>query len=157
MENKIKKMTLSPTTYILFLFGSFEDHEDVEFFCNEIFSKSTFLSIKYVIENDKNIIIIFDSLRDKNDIIIELFEIIPHDNIRFYFFFERESIITAYVPEKMKDFMFKFETDGKIDEYEFFKKEEEEELDLDIILDKIKVYGMDSLTNSEKNFLKNFE
>jgi len=149
-------MSLAPTTYILFLFGSFEDHDDVEYFCNEIFSKSSFLSIKYVIENEKNIIIIFESLKDKNELIVELFEILPHDNIRFYFLYKIESTIAAYVPDKMKDFMFKMGNIEAIDEYDD-EVVEEENFTLDEILDKIKVHGINSLTNNEKKFLKSFE
>ena len=49
-------------SYILFIFGLFEDHEDVEYFCNEIFTQSRAVeSVKYVIENSQNIIIIFES------------------------------------------------------------------------------------------------
>lgn len=149
-------MSLTPKTYILFLFGSFEDHEDIEFFCNDVFSKSTFLSIKYVIENEKNAIIIFESVREKNDILLELFELIPLENTKFYFLFQREDIISAYIPEKMKDFMFKLGNNENIDEYEAYDADEEL-LNLDDILDKIKLFGVDSLTKDEKNYLKNFE
>ena len=49
-------------TFILFIFGMFEDHEDIEYFCNEILSESpTINSVRYVIENSQNIIVIFDS------------------------------------------------------------------------------------------------
>jgi len=48
-------------TYILFLYGSFEDREDIEFFCSEIFPSESIISIKYIIENNQNIIVIFDS------------------------------------------------------------------------------------------------
>lgn len=149
-------MSLTPKTYILFLFGSFEDHEDIEFFCNDVFSKSTFLSIKYVIENEKNAIIIFESVREKNDILLELFELIPLENTKFYFLFQREDIISAYIPEKMKDFMFKLGNNENIDEYDAYDADEEL-LNLDDILDKIKLFGVDSLTKDEKNYLKNFE
>ena len=46
-------------TYILFIFGMFEDHEDVQFFCTEILGTSEVIdSVRYVIENSQNIIVI---------------------------------------------------------------------------------------------------
>ena len=52
-------------TYILFVYGNFEDREDIEFFCSDVFPSESILSVKYIIENNQNIIIIFDSYKEK--------------------------------------------------------------------------------------------
>jgi hypothetical protein len=61
-------------TYILFIFASFNDLEDLEFFCFEHFPQLSIGSIKYVIETSGNCIIIFDSDKEKNDLIESLDE-----------------------------------------------------------------------------------
>jgi hypothetical protein len=52
-------------TYILFVFGMFDDHEDVEYFCADVLGDNPIInSVRYVIENSQNIIVIFDSDSD---------------------------------------------------------------------------------------------
>ena len=47
-------------TFILFIFGMFEDYEDVEYFCTDIIGELPFIkTVRYVIENTQNIIVIF--------------------------------------------------------------------------------------------------
>ena len=41
-------------TYILFIYGNFEDREDIEFFCAEVFPSESIVSVKYIIENNQN-------------------------------------------------------------------------------------------------------
>ena len=60
-------------TYILFIYGNFEDREDIEFFCAEVFPSESIVSVKYIIENNQNIIIIFDSDKEKMELAKELF------------------------------------------------------------------------------------
>ncbi len=49
-------------TYTLFIYGTFEGHDEVEFFCMEVMSSSPAVkTLRYVIENNNNIIVIFDS------------------------------------------------------------------------------------------------
>jgi hypothetical protein len=144
-------------SYVLFVFGEFQDHEDVEFFCDEILSESDkIISVRYIIENTNNIIIIFDSEHDYKILSEELFSLIALENIRLYFLFERSSLICAHIPVQVKDFIFKPNPDIKrMDiEYDNFPKKN---MDLDELLEKIKTKGIDSLTESEKNFLDNFE
>ena len=53
-------------TYILFIFGMFDDHEDIEYFCTEVLAESKVIeSVRFVIENSQNIIVIFESISMK--------------------------------------------------------------------------------------------
>ena len=39
----------------------FEDHEDIEFFCTQVLAESKVIgSVRFVIENSQNIIVVFD-------------------------------------------------------------------------------------------------
>ena len=53
-------------SFILFIYGVFEDHEDIEFFCIEVLGQSeAILEVRYVIESQNNMIVIFDSDYDE--------------------------------------------------------------------------------------------
>jgi hypothetical protein len=134
----------------------FEDHEDVEYFCMDVIGDLPCIKeVRYVIENFQNIIVIFDSEDDKPDISNELFGALQNDNVKFYFLFERENLITAHIPEEVKDFIYKPDKKN-IMEVEY-KRPVKENFDLDELLDKIEKQGIDSLTPEEKKFLDNFE
>lgn len=143
-------------TFILFIFGMFEDHEDIEYFCNEILTESpTINSVRYVIENSQNIIVIFDSETDYKTLSQDLYTLLINDNVKFYFIFDRDSLVTAHLPQQVKDFIFKpsgTSTMIRID----YEKNSSPSMDLDELLDKIEQMGIDSLTPEEKNFLDNF-
>ena len=143
-------------TFILFIFGMFEDHEDIEYFCNEILSESpTINSVRYVIENSQNIIVIFDSETDYKTLSQDLYTLLMNDNVKFYFIFDRDSLVTAHLPKQVKDFIFKpsgTSTMIRVD----YDKNSSPSMDLDELLDKIEQMGIDSLTPEEKNFLDNF-
>ena len=95
-------------TFILFIFGMFEDHEDIEYFCNEILTElPTINSIRFVIENSQNVIVIFDSDKDYKTISQDLYTVLVNDNVKFYFIFDRDSLVTAHIPQQVKDFIFK--------------------------------------------------
>jgi hypothetical protein len=136
-------------TYLLFIFGSFQDHDDVEFFCTEIFNQSeAIISPKYVIENLNSVIMIFDSEYDYTKLSNEIHTLLNNENIEYYFLFEKEGLVSAHLPKTYNDFIFKFKS---------IKNEEPEKLELDELLDKIQKSGMDSLTSEEKKFLDNFD
>ena len=143
-------------TFILFIFGMFEDHEDIEYFCNEILSESpTINSVRYVIENSQNIIVIFDSETDYKTLSQDLYTLLMNDNVKFYFIFDRDSLVTAHLPQQVKDFIFKpsgTSTMIRVD----YDKNSSPSMDLDELLDKIEQMGIESLTPEEKNFLDNF-
>jgi hypothetical protein len=138
----------------------FEDHEDIEYFCTEILNDvSVVTKVRYVIENSQNIIVIFDSDSDYKTISTELFIALSNDSVKFYFIFDRDSLVTAHLPQQVKDFIFKPQTEEDLIiriEYDKNKKEDPS-MDLDDLLDKIETMGIESLTPEEKNFLDNFE
>jgi hypothetical protein len=149
-------------TFILFLYGSFETHEDVEHFCFDKFGISPAVnSVRFVIENEKNIIVIFDSELGRKDLSKEIHKVLPVETIKFYFLFERESIYTANLPVQMKDFIFKPKENHTSLKIEYDNNEINKitisDFDLDNILDKIEQLGIDSLSEEEKKFLDNFE
>ena len=145
-------------TFILFIFGMFEDHEDVEYFCTEVLADVPVIdSVRYVIENSQNIIVIFDSESDYRTLSTELYVVLDNENVKFYFIFDRESLVTAHVPQQVKDFIFKPNTESKFLKVDYEKPEKSTKLDLDELLDKIEKSGIASLTPEEKNFLDNFE
>lgn len=151
-------------SFLLFLYGIFEDHDDIEFFCSEILGESPAVSkVRYVIENSKNIIVIFESDKGRKDLSEELYSILTNDIVKFYFLFERESIYSANLPLQMKDFIFKPTDEHTSLRIEYSQKDLEEninystDMDIDVILEKIEKFGVDSLTDDEKKFLDNFE
>jgi hypothetical protein len=143
-------------TFILFIFGMFEDHEDIEYFCNEVLTElPTINSIRFVIENSQNVIVIFDSDKDYKTISQDLYTVLVNDNVKFYFIFDRDSLVTAHIPQQVKDFIFKpsgTSTMIRVD----YDKNSNPSMDLDELLDKIEQMGIESLTPEEKNFLDNF-
>ena len=144
-------------TYILFIFGLFEDHDDIEFFCTEILATSPIIkSVRYVIENSQNIIVIFDSDVEHKKLSEELYHLMINDSVKFYFLFTRDNLVSAHLPEQVKDFIFKPAEDGTIMKMDYTKKESPQ-MDLDELLEKIENMGIGSLTPEEKNFLDNFE
>ncbi len=146
-------------TFILFIFGMFEDHEDVEFFCTEVLGDTKSVkSLRYVIENSQNIIVIFDSDSDYYTLSKDLFESLSIENVKFYFLIERDTLVTAHLPAQVKDFIFKPQIENSAMILEYTKKEEDTPLmDLDEVLEKIEKWGIESLSVEEKNFLDNFE
>jgi hypothetical protein len=136
----------------------FEDQEDIEYFCTQILGDNPlFTSIKFVVEREQNIIVIFDSDIDEKTLSNELYSILINDNIKFYFIFDRENLITAHVPKEIKDFIFKNNNENSIVKIEYERVKKPLKLDLDQVLDKIEEKGMESLTPEEKKFLDNFE
>lgn len=141
-------------TYILFVFGDFEDHEDIEFFCMEHFSEISEKGVKYVIEKEGNCIIIFETEKPLSELEVKISVTLAIDQVKFYFLFERSAILSSYIPEQIKDFIFKPLTEENIKL--LLSSEPPPSMDLDEILDKIDIHGIDSLTQDEKNFLDQF-
>lgn len=136
-------------TYVLFIFGDFEDHDDVVFFINQIFETiPSVSSLNYILEEGKNLILIFDSDKSEGDIMKDLFKSLTIEQIKFYFLFEKEGLVTAKLPKDLKDQVFKPRVKKLI--------EREVSYDLDDLLEKIEKSGIGSLTPEEKKFLDNF-
>jgi hypothetical protein len=150
-------------TFLLFVYSDFDDREDIEFFCLDILGNTSSINkVRYVIEGStNNIIVIFESDLERKELANNLKDSIPTDIVKFYFLFERESIYSANLPVQLRDFMFKIEEEEHTSlllEYEKKPKKlsTTKELDLDVILEKIKHFGVESLTSVEKKFLDNF-
>ena len=146
------------TTYLIFLYGMFDDYEDIEYFCTEVVGEHPVINnLRFVVENSKNLILILDTEATQEELSKELYEVLVNDNVKFYFVFRRDEVITAHLPEQVKDFLFSKQEDQYL-RIEYSKpKKEPQSLDLDDVLEKIERDGIDSLTKDEKKFLDNFE
>lgn len=142
-------------SYILFLSASFEDHEDLEYFCLEHFVNVSDGGIKYVIQSIGICVLIFDSNKDKKTLIETLIETLAIEEIKFYFLFEKNKVFWTELPDTLKDIIFKpkkkTKTHGKL-----FITNLNGDLDLDEILEKISNLGINSLNEEEKIFLNEF-
>ena len=102
-------------TYVLFIFGMFDDHEDIEYFCSHVISESkTIESIRFMIENSENIIVSFDSIQEPSKISEDLFPLLIDEHIKFYFIFDMKNLITAHLPQQIKDLLYKQFDDNTI-------------------------------------------
>jgi hypothetical protein len=142
-------------TYILYVFGSFETHDDVIYFISEVLPECDVIdNISYVIECSESLMIIFQSeTEDESIIIAELPKYVINENVKFYFLHRIKDMLSAYLPPELNEMIFKPNTEVK------------SELNspiysltyLDEILDKIDNQGIDSLTDNEKKFLDDFK
>jgi signal recognition particle receptor subunit beta len=148
-------------SYLLFIYGVFDDEKDIEFFCLEILGQSPFVSsVRYIIENNQNIIVMFDSNEDNEVLSNEIHLLSKNDSVKFYFLIEKPSLVSVYLPETINDYIFKPSTSDPLMikvEYEKNTEVQRADLNLDDVLDKIDYYGIESLTPEEKKFLDNFE
>jgi hypothetical protein len=144
-------------TYTLFIYGTFEGHDEVEFFCMEVMSSSPAVkTLRYVIENNNNIIVIFDSDYEVKNLSTELLNFMINDTIKYYFLYPLDTLVTAHLPEKLKDFIFKPNELGMNIKVEYVKPKDKF-FDLDEVLEKIEKTGFSSLSEDEKKFLDNFD
>ena len=136
----------------------FDDYEDIEYFCTEVVGEHPVINnLRFVVENSKNLILILDTEARQEELSKELYEILVNDNVKFYFVFRRDEVITAHLPEQVKDFLFSKMEDQYL-RIEYSKpKKEPQSLDLDDVLEKIERDGIDSLTKDEKKLLDNFD
>lgn len=145
-------------SYILFIYGMFDDTEDVEFFCNEVLLNNPVVKrLKFVIENSKNLIVIIDSEAKHDELSKSLHEDLINENVKFYFLFRRDEMVSANLPQEVKDFIFSNSKPEHFMVIQYSKASRSESLNLDDVLDKIKKDGIDSLTKDEKKFLDNFD
>lgn len=149
-------------TYLLFIYSTFENHEEIDFFCMDVLSNSEVIkTLKYVIENGENIIVIFETDVDYLELSTELYELMNNETVVYYFLFDRDTLITAHIPERLKDFIFKPLTESNDDYIEIKTNPNPEkskvDLNLDYVLDKIEKSGFESLNDDEKKFLENFD
>lgn len=144
------------TSYILFLYGNFNDFEDIEFFCLQVLGQSEKVNeVKYIIQNLQNIIVIFDTDVDKSTLIIELTDLLNNDNVHYYFVIEQKNVFMVSLPDNMSDLIFKPQKKQDV-KTKKIEKSEKQNFDLNAILEKIHKYGVDSISNEEKKFLDSF-
>jgi len=137
-------------TYIIFLYGSFEDYDDMEFFSMNVLGASDKIDeIKYIVQNLNNLIVILTSSTDVKILMNEITTLLDNENVNFYFVFNKKDLHLFHLPETIKDIIFKpisfMNVENKKNEY-----------NLDELLDKIKDNGLNSLTQNEKKFLDDF-
>ena len=146
----------------MFLYCLFETPEEAEEFCSNHFPNHLINDAKFIIEGSDNIIVIFDSDKSKSELATEFYSILTPDIIKFYFLYEIDKLITANIPETMKEFIFNHKKKVNDDKGNLliidFKKPKfkQNDLNLDEILEKIDQNGVESLTTAEKDFLDNF-
>lgn len=144
-------------SHILFILGTFESHEEIEYYLLNVFGVDKFKdTIKLIIENIPNVTIVFESDMNDRDLKKFLPDYLTNEYVKFYFLFPLESMTTFYLPEQLKHFMFKPNSYSTMFSIESVNNDLGE-IDLDDILEKIKVFGLESLTKREKDFLDNFE
>lgn len=141
-------------TYILYVYGTFETHEDVLFFIGEVLPECKVIDhVSYVVECSQSLIVIFQSeTDDEGEIISELPKYVINENVKFYFLHRIKDMLSAYLPPEMNEMIFKPKTDTT-DE---LKSPVYSLSYLDEILEKIENHGIDSLTDNEKKFLDDF-
>jgi hypothetical protein len=144
-------------TYILFLYGMFDDMEDIEFYCNEVLLQNRAVNrLKFIVENNRNLVIILQSKQGHDEFSKSLHKDLTMDNVKFYFMFRRDEMISAHLPQEVKDFIFGNVEDRYLS-VQYSRPKKVVSLDVDEILEKIKKEGIDSLTVEEKKFLDDFE
>ena len=145
------------TSYVLFLYGMFDDLQDIEYYCNEVLLENPAVKgLKFIVENTKNLIVILESDLDQTELTTELHQDLLDQNVKFYFMFRRDEIISAHLPEQVKSFIFEPVKDSFI-QITYSRTPRIESMDLDSLLEKIKNYCIDSLTSEEKKFLDDFD
>jgi len=138
-------------SYILFVFADFDDAEDVLFFFNDILSDIEIISdLRYIIQNHKNIIVIFSSESSMQEIDDNFKFLATIEQITYYIMFKLENVVSFVLPETIKNIIFKPVKNNPIE------KNEEKKFDLDEILEKISKHGLNSISKEEKKFLDEF-
>lgn len=143
--------------YILFANTLFNDFKNTETYFNSSLNKiDTITNIKILIENENNVIILFDTNDSMEVLSNKIVANLSDNNVKYHFLFKKDSLLYTFIPKELKDIIYN-DVYG-IFELKFTKKQvEKQKYDLDIILEKIKIYGLENLTIDEKEFLDNFE
>jgi hypothetical protein len=155
-------------TYLLFINGLFEEPKDLDDFSfNFMQNVQSATSSKFIIENKYNVIVIFDSDKDDEEISVEIKEGLAKEKIRLFFLFNREDLMVATIPQEISSIVFRDLPEDSSLEINLINKEEFEddgipednndEDYMDILLEKIDKFGIESLTKNEKKYLENFK
>lgn len=142
-------------TYILFLNGNFDDRKELEDFTSKSFVALTNVhSIKYLIEKNKSLVIIFDSDLDEGELLKDLDKVLSDESIKLFFLFNIKTMIGLKMPPEISKMM--YNTIPR-DSVFFIEIIDREDYDIDELLEKIDNLGIESLTKNEKKFLDNFK
>ena len=140
-------------SYILFLYGEFEDVSDIEFFINEIISEIASLTeIRFVVQNFKSIIVIFNSDNSPKELDDDFSLLVELEQVSYYMLFNLNNIVSFVIPDSLNNIIFKPQKTKINDEL----NEENKKFDLDEILEKISKNGINSISEEEKKFLDDF-
>lgn len=141
-------------TYAIFLYGMFDDYDDIEFFCSTVIGDHEMVkSVKYLVENGKNLIVLVETDVDSDMFVKEIHKTLLSPEVKFYFIFDLNDVTSAHLPQKVKDFIFE-KIDDQYLRIEYQKQPQS--MDVDELLEKIRKEGVGSLTSEEKNFLDSF-
>ncbi len=138
---------------VMFYFSSLGNAKDTAYWRGR---KDGFDMHRRMIENNNNIIVIFDSDYEVKNLSTELLNFMINDTIKYYFLYPLDTLVTAHLPEKLKDFIFKPNELGMNIKVEYVKPKDKF-FDLDEVLEKIEKTGFSSLSEDEKKFLDNFD
>ena len=142
-------------TYILFLNCNFEDRKDLEDFTSKSFvSMVNIHSIKYIIEKNKSLVVVFDTDLDEGELLKDLDKVLSDESIKLFFLFNIKSMIGIKMPNEISKMM--YDSIPK-DSVFFIELINREDYDIDEILEKIDNLGLESLTKDEKKFLDSFK
>lgn len=145
-------------TYVLYIFGTFETHEDILYYCTDVMPSCPAVDkLVYVMECSQSLILVFESTLEESDIVDELPSYVVNENVKFYFLHRLKDTLTAYLPPELNDMIYKVQKIQTEEEDIEPKKTIYSLSKLDDILDKIEKTGYDSLTEEEKKFLTNFD
>ena len=97
-------------------------------------------------ETPNNVFIIFDSSLTKDQLSNNIHKEISN-NIKFYFLFEVEDLVTCFIPKQVYDMFYNINGDCVKLQYQ---------TEIDMILDKLQLSG-DNLNENEKYILNNIE
>jgi biopolymer transport protein ExbD len=142
-------------TYLLFLYGDFNEIEEILDYISINFSKIDGLfEKKFIVENERNVIIQFSTELNEKELSNSLYEFVPTNLVKFYFLFNKDNVVSSLLPDSILNYLF---NNTKNDSYVSISyNRNTPSLSIDKIIDKIKDVGVENLTLVEKKFLNNF-
>lgn len=150
------------TKYILFIYTLFSNDEDVEKFCSGFFKYEKLESLKFIVENKQNVIIIFDSDLDTQEISTflnqEVMTLIKPLYLKFYFLFNFISLTSAQVSKELKDYIFDTSPSNETNliKLDYNINTAKPEFDYTRLMEKVKEFGVNKLTEEERKFLDEY-
>jgi hypothetical protein len=142
-------------TYLLFLYGDFNEIEEILDYISINFSKIDGLfEKKFIVENERNVIIQFSTELNEKELSNSIYEFVPTNLVKFYFLFNKDNVVSSLLPDSILNYLF---NNTKNDSYVSISyNRNTPSLSIDKIIDKIKDVGIENLTLVEKKFLNNF-